>query len=131
MPFVVEKTLPKGAPLYVEHMLGETMYIVKSGQVKISKNLPQIGEKTLLAMGPGDFFGELALFDTSQRLTNAVCAAETEIYLLPADAFRKLMITEPAIALKFITVMTKIFSQRLRKNESLFADFFTWQLTQR
>ena len=129
---VVEKKLPKGTPLYVENMLGETMFIIKSGKVKVSKNLRQLGEKMLLQLKSGEFFGEMALFDSNaQRLTSAVCLEDTDLYLIQAEDFKKFMGAEPALALKFLSMVVRIFGQRLRKNDGFFCDFFIWQLTPR
>ena len=129
---VVEKKLPKGTPLYVENMLGETMFIIKSGKVKITKNLRNLGEKMLLQLKSGEFFGEMALFDSNaQRLTSAVCIEDTDLYLIQAEDFKKFITAEPAVALKFLAMVVRIFGQRLRKNDGFFSDFFVWQLSQR
>jgi len=77
--------------------LGDALFIVASGVVKIM--LPsETGDEAILAtLRPGDFFGELALLDGAPRSATAVALEPTETLVLPRDRFRELIAAEPAI----------------------------------
>ena len=66
---------------------GTHLYLVLEGAVKIA--LPgEFGQEALVAiMRPGDFFGELALFDRSPRSATAVALEDTRAALLASDDF--------------------------------------------
>ncbi len=66
---------------------GTHLYLVLEGAVKIS--LPgEFGQEALVAiMRPGEFFGELALFDRTPRSATAVALEETRLALLAGDDF--------------------------------------------
>lgn len=66
---------------------GTHLYLVLEGAVKIS--LPgEFGQEALVAiMRPGEFFGELALFDRAPRSASAVALEDTRAALLGADDF--------------------------------------------
>lgn len=66
---------------------GTHLYLVLEGAVKIA--LPgEFGQEALVAiMRPGDFFGELALFDRSPRSATAVALDDTRAALLAGDDF--------------------------------------------
>ncbi|MDE3101485.1 MAG: Crp/Fnr family transcriptional regulator [Chloroflexota bacterium] len=66
---------------------GTHLYLVLEGAVKIS--LPgEFGQEALVAiMRPGDFFGELALFDRSPRSASAVALDDSRAALLAGDDF--------------------------------------------
>jgi CRP-like cAMP-binding protein len=57
----------------------------------------------------GDFFGEMALLDGAPRTATVEAATEVEVMLIPRTAFRKMLRSEPAIAIKMLeTVATRL-----------------------
>lgn len=76
---------------------GDALFIIVSGEVKIS--LPsETGEEAILVrLGPGDVFGELALLDGAPRSATATALSAAETVVLPRDRFRELIATEPAV----------------------------------
>src|SRR5688572_27456662 len=76
---------------------GDALFVIVSGEVKIS--LPSdTGEEAILAtLGPGEFFGELALLDGAARSASASALSATETVVLPRDRFRELIATEAAV----------------------------------
>src|SRR6185503_6555901 len=55
-----------GEVVFVENSLGDSMYLIESGQVKVSVNTGQ-QEKIINYLGPGNFFGEMALLLNQRR----------------------------------------------------------------
>ena len=76
---------------------GDALFVIVAGEVKIS--LPSdTGEEAILAtLGPGEFFGELALLDGAPRSASASALSATETVVLPRDRFRELIATEAAV----------------------------------
>src|SRR4030042_2511915 len=60
---VEEKAIAANTPLFYENMMGEAMYLVASGAIQLSKMLAEGEGKTLTTLGPGDYFGEMALLE--------------------------------------------------------------------
>ncbi|MCB9648117.1 MAG: cyclic nucleotide-binding domain-containing protein [Deltaproteobacteria bacterium] len=56
-----EKRVPAGAPLFVENMIGDGLYIVAQGSIRLSVRGPRGEELRLGTLGPGDSLGEAAL----------------------------------------------------------------------
>lgn len=73
---------------------GDALFVIVSGDVKIS--LPsETGDEAILAtLRPGDVFGELALLDGAPRSASATAIGATETVVLPRDRFRELLATE-------------------------------------
>ena len=69
---------------------GDALFVILSGEVKIS--LPsETGDEAILAtLRAGDFFGELALLDGAPRSATAIALEPTETLALPRDRFREL-----------------------------------------
>jgi CRP-like cAMP-binding protein len=76
---------------------GDALFVIVTGDVKIS--LPsETGEEAILAtLGAGQVFGELALLDGAPRSASATARSATEIVVLPRDRFRELIATEAAV----------------------------------
>jgi CRP/FNR family transcriptional regulator, cyclic AMP receptor protein len=76
---------------------GNALYIIVSGDVKISLPSEEGDEAILATLGPGDVFGELALLDGAPRSATATALLATEAVILPREQFRELVATEPAV----------------------------------
>lgn len=76
---------------------GDALFVILSGEVKIS--LPSdTGEEAILAtLGPGEVFGELALLDGAPRSASATAMTATETVVLPRERFRQLIATEAGV----------------------------------
>ncbi len=76
---------------------GRALYVVASGEVRISTQSP-IGENVILAQpGPGDVFGELALLDTLPRSASATATTDTELLMLMHNDFMDLLDRDPSL----------------------------------
>jgi CRP/FNR family cyclic AMP-dependent transcriptional regulator len=124
---VTEKTMPKNTPLFVENMLGESLFIIKSGSVQVSKVIPEIGEQNLLVLGHGDFFGEMALLNGGARMVSAKAVEETELLIITRDDFKGLLDKEPASCLKFLQGIIAVFINRIRGSNQLISEFIAWK----
>ncbi len=76
---------------------GDALFIIVSGEVKISLPSEEGDEAIIATLGPGDVFGELALLDGAPRSATASALIATEAVVLPRDRFRELIATEPAV----------------------------------
>lgn len=76
---------------------GDALFVIVSGEVKIS--LPSdTGEEAILAtLGPGEIFGEIALLDGAPRSASATALVPTETVVLPRDRFRDLIASEAGV----------------------------------
>ncbi len=76
---------------------GDALFVIVSGEVKIS--LPsETGDEAILAtLGPGAVFGELALLDGAPRSASATAISAAETVVLPRDRFRELIATEAGV----------------------------------
>ncbi|MEJ5307002.1 MAG: Crp/Fnr family transcriptional regulator [candidate division WOR-3 bacterium] len=105
----IEKVLKDGEVLFREGEVGDEMYLIKSGKIKI---VQKIGDemKVLAVLSEGDFFGEMALIDGSPRSATAIAEGDTELITFDKVAFRKKIGEEPLIEY----IITEL-SKRLRR----------------
>lgn len=107
---VQRRSYDAGTTVFQEGDVGEALYILADGLVKLSKIDLGGHEKTLAILQPPEFFGEMALLGESARSATAVTLGKVEAYLLFNDDFMKLIEQYPAISLNVTTTL----AQRLR-----------------
>ncbi len=109
-----ERKLNPNATIFTQNMPAEALYIVKSGSVRISMMAGEGEEMGLLLLKPGEFFGELALIQETNRLVTARAETSVELLLLTRKDFHTLIELEPAIAARALVVITKLLAMRIR-----------------
>ncbi|HET7234989.1 MAG TPA: cyclic nucleotide-binding domain-containing protein [Actinomycetota bacterium] len=85
---------------------GKAFYVIVAGQAKVVKGkiVTARGEATL---GPGDFFGELALLDGEPRAATVVASTPLQTIRIERTAFRRMLREEPDIAVKLLEGMAR------------------------
>jgi CRP-like cAMP-binding protein len=127
-PWLKERRLRKGEALFREGDPGNEMYFIRSGTVVISKLVTGRVEQVLRRMEPGDFFGEMSLFDQLPR--SATVQAETAASLLSLNGADLERLTElsPRASAALFYQMVQVFIRRLRDTSELVAEVTRWGL---
>jgi ABC-type multidrug transport system ATPase subunit len=88
--------LPRDAVVFPEGGAGEDMFLVVGGQVRIVSDAAT--EKVVFAhLGPGDFFGEMALLSGEPRSAAAIATTDCTLLRIGRDAFLGLLKQHPSI----------------------------------
>lgn len=106
-----EKGVPAGAPIFAENMVGDAMFIVKSGTVRITSRGG--GDGTLAILGPGEHLGELALLARSVRLVSAVAETPCELVELTQRDYYRLQPQKPQACLKLALAIASDLARKL------------------
>jgi CRP-like cAMP-binding protein len=113
-------TAPAGTPIFVEGMVGDAMYVVASGRVRLSLRGSDGTETPLATLGEGESFGELALVVTgSQRLVTASAEGDVELLTIRQRDFAKLQTQKPQACLKLALAISASLGQRLGENRDV------------
>lgn len=103
-----------GEILFEEGQVGKAVFIIKTGQVELTRNSAS-GPRSLGMLGPGQMFGEMALLEQMQRTASATIVEDGEIYLLYTATLETLMRQNPHIGVKLLRNMAIMLSALLRK----------------
>jgi CRP/FNR family cyclic AMP-dependent transcriptional regulator len=77
---------------------GDALHVIASGFVKVVLPSPEAGEPAILAtLGPGEFFGELALLDGDPHSASVIALEPTETLVLGRADFERLFETQPGL----------------------------------
>ena len=94
---------------------GLGMYIVIKGSVQIVNNQNPEHVVVYSELGDGDFFGDLALVDDSDRSASALSAGETRLIAFFRPDMQDILSRFPAIGNKLLMGLAQVIAQRLRK----------------
>ncbi len=97
---------------------GTALYVIEKGEVKIVLGSAEGKEVVLSLLGPGDFFGELALLDGEPRSADAVAMETSELLILQRQDFLRFIVLQPQVAVNLMAVL----SRRLRRVDQLVHD---------
>jgi CRP/FNR family cyclic AMP-dependent transcriptional regulator len=88
---------------------GDSLYVIVEGRVRVMR--AQAGrEEQLATLGPGEFFGEMALLDGKPRSASVLATEDTRCLILARWDLLRAMRHDPEIAIQMLTVL----STRLR-----------------
>jgi CRP/FNR family transcriptional regulator len=117
---VAEVTVPRtfraGTFVFREGDQSDTCYVVRSGRARAVREHNDGRTITLATFGPGEIFGELAIFDDEHRSATVETLEDTELIAILAGDLRRMLREHPDIAVKLLGAL----SRRLREtNERL------------
>ena len=93
----------KGETIFHQGDPGDSLYIMELGAVKVVLPSPEGEEAAIIAtLGPGDFFGELALLDGAPHSATVVAIEPTEVLVLRRDVFEGLIDTDRGLRIALL-----------------------------
>jgi CRP/FNR family transcriptional regulator, cyclic AMP receptor protein len=113
--FLTIHDYPRSATIFRSGDPGDAMYLIDVGKVCISITDADGAVVTLAELGPGDFFGEMAMLDGQGRSANATATEDARLAKLTRDDFISFMRNDPRVTLELLTALTS----RLRRTDDL------------
>ena len=115
-----EQSFVSGEFIFREGEAGNRLYLIVEGEVRISRTIPGSGEEALAVLKPGAMFGEMSVFDRSERSTDAISNGGTRCLTIARSDFELLLDFNREIAYKVLWSVVRMLSGRLRStNDSL------------
>jgi CRP-like cAMP-binding protein len=112
----VPRTFQGGEAIFHEGDESDTCYVVRSGHVRAVREHTDGRTLTLATLGPGEIFGELAIFDEERRSATVEALDDLEVVAILGGDMRRMLRLHPDIAVKLLAAL----SRRLREtNERL------------
>lgn len=117
----------KGEFIFHAGDASNSLYIVHKGRVKISRLAESGREKLVRILNPGEFTGELAVFQEAVHESYAEALTDTAICMIKQEDLQELLLKYPSISLKILNV----FSHRLEDSERQSTSFATEKVEMR
>lgn len=113
----VVRPVDGGRLLFRKGDIGHEMYIVLKGKINIIDEY-ETHKKVLAELGPGEIFGEMAMFEKSSRSAHALAKERSQILVLSEDMLTKFL--EKKIPNRFLANVIEILCHRLRLTNNLY-----------
>ncbi len=113
LSYLDEVRIPKFATLFKKGDPGDAMYSVLEGEMR-AREFRGEREVTILTLGVGETFGELALLIEGERASDIVANENSTLLKLPAKAFTQITREAPALATPFLLAISRMLAHRAR-----------------
>lgn len=112
------KEFARGTVLFSEGEPGKEMYVLQTGRVTISKHVRDV-EKVLAVLGPGEFFGEMAIISNKPRNASATVAEDAKLLVIDPKTFEGMIRGNSEIAVRMIKKLAERLSEADAQIENL------------
>ncbi len=109
-----EKRYKKDTPIFFKDEVGESIFIIKSGQVKVMVESEDGREVILSFLEPSEWFGEMSILDGEVRSATVITTKDSDLLMINRNDFLDELRRHPEIAIKLL----KVLSRRLRVADS-------------
>ena len=117
-----EKLFEPGIVVFEEGVEQDSLFIILSGSVLISKTTQSGEQKTITTLGAGSFFGEMALFDDFVRSATATASGNLHVLEISKGAFMRFLASDAVGASKMMLQIMRTVAPRIRQtNDELVA----------
>jgi CRP/FNR family transcriptional regulator, cyclic AMP receptor protein len=99
-----QRTFNAGDTVTAEGQTGIGFFVIDSGEAKVT-----VGGEERRRLGPGDYFGEVALLNETTRTATITAETELRCYGMTSWEFRPLVETHGSIAWKLLQAMSKTY----------------------
>ncbi|HZR19307.1 MAG TPA: cyclic nucleotide-binding domain-containing protein [Verrucomicrobiae bacterium] len=117
----LELRVDAGKLVVREGEVGNRLYLVGSGSVKVCKHLGEAHEVELAHFGPTDFFGEMCILETLPRCASVLAVTDAVLYSLSSLTFLHLYEVMPSQYSILLLNIARDLSRRLRHVDEVFA----------
>ncbi len=104
--------------IFNEGDVGEKLYLIIEGKVRISTQVSGMGEEALAVLGPGNVFGEMSLIDDFPRSADAHAHTDCQLLSLAKDELEDLFFVHKDLAYEFLWNFVSLLSSRLRETNA-------------
>lgn len=112
------KEYPKGTVLFREGEPGKEMYVLQAGRIAITKQVRDV-EKVLAVLGPGEFFGEMAIISNKPRNASARVEEDARLLIIDPRTFESMIRGNAEIAVRMIKKLAERLSEADAQIENL------------
>ncbi|MDF1561395.1 MAG: cyclic nucleotide-binding domain-containing protein [Deltaproteobacteria bacterium] len=119
-----DREVEPGTVLFEEGDVGDELYVILKGKVRISKFVAGVGEEALAILEPGAYFGEMALINDHPRTAHAICNTSVKLGVIRREAFEQVLFLNKDLAYELLWRFVRTLSDRLGETNDKIKAFF-------
>jgi CRP/FNR family transcriptional regulator len=103
----IPRSFPKGARVFHEGDTSDACYVIRAGEVRVTREHPDGRAIALATLGPGELVGELAMIDGGVRSASVEALSDVDLLAVSANDMRGLLERNAQITAKLVVALTK------------------------
>lgn len=103
----IPRSYPRGARVFHEGDESDACYVIRSGEVRVTREHSDGRAIALATLGPGEIVGELAMLDGEVRSASVEALTDVELLAIAARDMRALLERNPEITAKLVVALTR------------------------
>ena len=103
----IPRSFPKGARVFHEGDESDACYVIRAGEVRVTREHSDGRAIALATLGPGELFGELAMLDGGVRSASVEALSDAELLAVSATDMRGLLERNASITAKLVVALTR------------------------
>jgi CRP/FNR family cyclic AMP-dependent transcriptional regulator len=111
----LEEDYAPDAVIFKEGAVGDKVYLIIGGAVRISRTVPGMGEEALAVLRAGNHFGEMALIDDFPRSADARAHEACRLFVIRKEDLEDLLFVDRDLAYDLLWSFVRTLSGRLRE----------------
>lgn len=115
---VVERSCRAGEMVFQRGDIGDELYLIRRGKVRIVLPLQGTDHHNLASFGRGNFFGEMAFLDSATRSATAVATTDTDLFVISRARFNEVSRRIPVVGVKMFARLARTLAVRLRQTDA-------------
>ncbi len=108
----------RGDFVFHEGDIGNAFYTILTGRIRISRQIPGVGEEALAVLNPGSCFGEMALIEDEPRSADAIVHESATLLMLNKRDLEDLLFVDRDAAYEILWAFVQTLSARLRETSN-------------
>jgi len=122
------RKVSKGESIFRNGDPGDSLFIVKSGEISVIQRMEDRQEKEVARYGGGDFFGEVDMLMNTPRNAEALAAVDSEILSFPAEdkTLKEFLLASPPAGAELLVLFMQTASAKIRRANSLLKENSPW-----
>lgn len=106
--------------LFMQGDVADAFYLVRQGQIKLTRLTPEGNEKVIELLGPGQTFAEAIMFmERKDYPVTATAISDAEVILIPSRTFLNLLDESPGLSMRLLGNLAMRLRNRLQEIEHL------------
>ena len=103
------------ATIFAEGNVGDKLYVILDGAVRISRIVPGMGEEALAILRSGAYFGEMSLIDDAPRSAHALVHERCRLFVITKADLEDLLFVDRDLAYEVLWNFVRTLTARLRE----------------
>ncbi len=116
----------RGDVIYKEGGLSDGLYIIKRGEVRLTRIIREGEEQTLSQLGDGQYFGGISFLDGGQHTASAKVVVDSEILVLSKEDFKIIAKDDPASGIRMLQNISRSLCEYMRLINGRFMDMIQY-----